>query len=134
MGGGLEPSNGFRPEAVDELRSAPQEGPFLACALLARCASPGYCEYEGHRKARLLAGPVMRAMHHSWECREPSFQNLTPHPHPGFVSKGLLIVPRISFRGYLVKAVIIVIASTCVKHGTCQVSYLPFHLVVPKTP
>ena len=53
-------------------------GPFLACALLASCVSPGYCEYEGHRKARLHAGPVMQAMHRTWECRESSFENLTP--------------------------------------------------------
>lgn len=27
----------------------------------------------------------------------------------------------------------VVIASACVVHGTCQVRYLPFHLVVPRT-
>lgn len=79
-------------------------------------------------------GQACRPCSHAWECRESSFENLRPHPHPEFVYKGLLIVTRISFRDYLVKAMITtVIASTPVMHGNCQVGYLPFNLVVPKT-
>lgn len=70
-------------------------------------------------------------MHRTWERLESSFQDLTPCPSPGFVCKGLLIVTRIFLRGYLVKAMITVIAGTCVIHGNCQVSYLPFYLFVP---